>query len=94
MVGGLISPNFATAFILRSPKEMELGDSPHALSLWAWIIPISSAIMIIGLLYEEVFLGKNELGLYEDESNADDVDNTPATETSKLMPAGKGIEYR
>lgn len=89
-IGGVISPNFVTAFILRSPKEMELIDSPYELSLWAWCIPILSTIIIIGLLYEEVILGKNELGLYEDESIAD-LDDAPVTESSKLMLAGKRV---
>jgi len=92
-IGGLVSPNFAAVFILRSPKEMELRDSPYELSRWAWCIPILSTITIIGLLYEEVILGKNELRLYEDESNAD-LDDAPATETSKLMLGGKGVGNR
>ena len=47
--------------------------------------------MIVGLLYEEFILGKNELGLLSSKSEAvveEEEDVTP-DETSKLVPADK-----
>lgn len=84
MVGGFIAPNFVTAFILRTPEEVKVSGSSHELSPWTWFIPISSLIMILGLIYEEVVLGKNELGLLP--RKVDELEEeTPATEATQLI---------
>lgn len=87
-----MAPNFVTALILRGPGEAP--DSKFELSPWAWVIPVSSTLMIIGLLYEEVILGKNELGLYaeeeeEEEDLVGELEEAPVTEKTRLMVAGK-----
>ena len=84
MVGGFIAPNFVTTFILRTPEEVKASGSSHELSPWTWFIPISSLIMILGLIYEEVVLGKNELGLLP--RKVDELEEeTPATEATQLI---------
>jgi hypothetical protein len=50
-IAGIVIPPFVTYFVLNDPKDVNL-DSPYELSLWALYVPISSALMIIGLLYE------------------------------------------
>ena len=89
MVGGFISPNFVTKFILRSPEEMELAGSSYELSLWAWFIPISSLLLIIGLIYEEIILGKNELGFLSKDKDGLVDEDIQVTEASKLLPGKK-----
>lgn len=96
MIGGFLTPNFVTAFILRSPEEIDQSGSPYELSLWAWLIPISSLIMIVGLIYEEVAYkgGTNELGLLSKYKEEDEpIEETPATEATKLL-AGKKVGKR
>mmetsp|Transcript_13619 Transcript_13619/g.29637 ORF Transcript_13619/g.29637 Transcript_13619/m.29637 type:complete len:345 (+) Transcript_13619:600-1634(+) len=85
MVGGFVSPNFVTAFILRSPEEIDLGGSPYELSPWVWLIPVSSLVMIIGLVYEEIILGKNELGFSSDKMKGQEEGEAPVTEESQLL---------
>ncbi len=94
MVGGFLSPNFVTAFILRSPEEMESTGSSHELSLWAWFIPISSLVLILGLIYEEIILGKNELGFLSKTEDEIFDGEVPVTEASKLLPRKKSGRRR
>ena len=89
MIGGVLTPNFVTAFILRNPDEV--GTHEHELSLWIWLVPISSLTMIIGLIYEEVVLGKNELGLMPGAEITEEEESI--TETTTLMK-GKRVSKR
>ena len=89
MIGGVLTPNFVTAFIIRDPKDV--GTHEHELSPWMWLVPISSLTMIIGLIYEEVVLGKNELGML---TGAEITEEEEAmTETTKLVK-GKSVSNR
>ena len=90
MLGGFVSPNFTAAYMLRSSKNIEESGSPYELTLWTWIIPISSILMIIGLLYEEFVLGKNELGwMKENRVDENAIDESRPGETSRLLPGNK-----
>jgi MFS family permease len=90
-IAGIVAPPFVASFVLRDPKDINL-DSPYELTLWALYVPISSALMIAGLLYEEFVLGKNELGLLKSEPKEGAEDEVSPDETSKLVSAnGFGI---
>ena len=68
-------------------------SSPYELSQWALFVPISSFLLILGLLYEEFVLGKNELGLLADKAKeAEDV--VRPDETSKLVVDKKSKSTR
>lgn len=81
-VAGIVAPIFVTAFVLRQPKDITL-NSPFELTRLSWYVPISALFMIIGLLYEEFVLGKNELGLLPSKPEIE-IEEVP-TEKSKLM---------
>ena len=90
MLGGFISPNFTAAYLLRSSETIEASGSPFELTLWTWIIPISSILMIIGLLYEEFVIGKNELGwMNENSVDENSIGESHPGETSGLLPGKK-----
>ena len=76
---GIVCPLFVETYVLRNPDEISL-NSPHELTRWAWFIPISSLLVIVGLLYEEFVLGNNESDAAE--NNDDEV---IPDETSKLV---------
>ncbi len=84
-IAGIVAPPFVTSFVLRDPKDINL-DSPYELTPWALYVPISAALMIVGLLYEEFVLGKNELGLLKSQpTEAAEDEVSPPDETSKLV---------
>ena len=85
-IAGIVGPPFATSYVLKDPKDMSL-SSPHALTPWALFIPISSFFLILGHLYEEFVLGKNELGLLpvKGEEAAEAEDEKGPDESSKLV---------
>jgi len=87
MLGGFISPNFTAAYMLRSSENIEESGSPYELTLWTWIIPISSILMIIGLLYEEFAIGKNELGWMNVDEKV--IGESQPGEMSHLLPVNK-----
>lgn len=87
MLGGFISPNFTAAYMLRSSENIEESGSPYELTLWTWIIPISSILMIIGLLYEEFVIGKNELGWMNVDEKV--IGESQPGEMSHLLPVNK-----
>ncbi|KAL7536402.1 hypothetical protein ACHAWF_005455 [Thalassiosira exigua] len=90
MIGGLVCPNFVATFVLRTPEEVERSGSRFELSPWAWYIPVTSTLAILGLIYEEFVLGNNELGLLDKGGKEEDeVDEGPATEKTSLVVAGK-----
>ena len=57
-----------------------------------WLVPISSLTMIIGLIYEEVVLGKNELGMMPGAEITDEEESI--TETTKLMKDKRASKRR
>jgi len=81
VIGGIIGPVLISKFILREPKDVNL-SSPHELTSWAWIVPICSLLIIVGLLFEEFILGKNELGLLKSQTKEE---KGAVDETSKLV---------
>eukprot|EP00985_Skeletonema_marinoi_P027282 scaffold22167_cov142-Skeletonema_marinoi.AAC.3 len=83
-IAGIVGPPFVTSYVLRDPKDITL-SSPYALSPWALYVPISSFLLILGLLYEEFVLGKNELGLLPDKAKEATEDEVSPDETSKLV---------
>lgn len=92
-IAGIVIPPFVTYFVLNDPKDVNL-DSPYELSLWALYVPISSALMIIGLLYEEFVLGKNELGLLKSQPTEAAEDEVSPDETSKLLATKRNKSTR
>mmetsp|Transcript_3916 Transcript_3916/g.8316 ORF Transcript_3916/g.8316 Transcript_3916/m.8316 type:complete len:550 (+) Transcript_3916:98-1747(+) len=83
-IAGIVGPPFVTSYVLRDPKDISL-SSPYALSPWALYVPISSFLLILGLLYEEFVIGKNELGLLPDKTKEAAEDEASPDETSKLV---------
>lgn len=60
----------------------------------ALFIPISSFFLILGQLYEEFVLGKNELGLLSDKGEEAAEDEMGPDETSKLVAGKKSKSTR
>jgi len=85
-IAGIVVPPFVTYFVIRDPRDVNL-YSPYELTPWAWYVPISSALIIVGLLYEEFVLGKNELGLLKSQPTEAAEDEVSPDETSKLLTA-------
>ncbi len=84
-IGGFISPNFVTAYVLRDTAVISSRDG-HELSPWAWYVSVSALVVIIGLLYEEFILGKNELGIMKSKPAEESHEGeTIANETTKLL---------
>jgi hypothetical protein len=55
-------------------------------------VPVSAILVIIGLLYEEFILGKNELGLLKPKEEESKEEETVAGETTKLLGGSKKRE--
>ena len=86
-LAGIVGPPFVTTFVLRDSKDIDM-SSPFELTPWALYVPVASLLIIVGLLYEEFVLGKNELGLLKpkpDEEVANDDDEVGPDETSNLV---------
>lgn len=90
-IGGFISPNFVTSFVMKSPEEISNTDG-HELTLWALYVPVSAILVILGLLYEEFILGKNELGLLKSEKEEPKEEEAVVGETTKLLGGSKKRE--
>lgn len=86
MIGGLVAPNLTTRYVLLSPEQIASNGSSFVLSPWAWVIPITSLLMIIGVAYEDVILGTNEMGLLRSKKEVER-EEAPKTETSTLLAA-------
>ncbi|KAL3787443.1 hypothetical protein ACHAW5_008981 [Stephanodiscus triporus] len=80
MIGGFITPNLVTKYVLLSPGQIAFDSSSRVLSPWAWFIPISSLLMIALTVYQEVKPDKIEV----------EEEETPETETFALL-AGKTV---
>mmetsp|Transcript_24380 Transcript_24380/g.34921 ORF Transcript_24380/g.34921 Transcript_24380/m.34921 type:complete len:199 (-) Transcript_24380:1798-2394(-) len=84
-IGGFISPNFVTSYVLRDTAGISSSDG-NELSPWAWYVSISALFVIVGLLYEEFILGKNELGLMKAELAEESQEGeSVAQETTRLL---------
>lgn len=95
-IGGFISPNFVTSFVLKNRQDDNSSDDGHELTPWAWYVSVSALVVIIGLLYEEFIFGKNELGLMKSEAEEPqegEEGETVAGETTRLL-AGKRTSDR
>ena len=91
-IAGIVAPMFTTSYVLRNPEDISM-SSPYELSQWALFVPISSFLLILGLLYEEFVLGKNELGLLADKAKEAE-DMVRPDETSKLVVDKKSKSTR
>lgn len=71
-------------------------SSPFEFTRWAWYVPISSSLLILGLLYEEFVLdgGKNELGLLQTRSEEATDNKVSPGETSKLVTQKRSSSRR
>jgi len=84
-IAGIVAPPFVTAFVMRDRKDIDL-NSPYELTPWALYVPVTAFILIVGLLYEEFVLGKNELGFLPSKPEAASAeDEVSPDETSKLV---------
>lgn len=92
-IAGIVGPPLATSFVLRDPNDVSL-SSPYALTLWTLFIPISSFFLILGHLYEDFVIGKNELGLLPVKGEEAAEDEMGPDETSKLVADKKSKSTR
>lgn len=87
-IGGFISPIFVTSYVLQDKADIS-SHGGHELTPWAWYVSGSALLVILGLIYEEFILGKNELGLMKSEPAEEPQEGeTTAGETTRLL-AGK-----
>ena len=88
IVPGIVVPPLVMTYVVRDPKDINL-DKPHELTTWALFVPISSLLIIFGLLYEEYVLGKNEpeaiesAGVSEDEAIPDETTKLVKTKSTR-----------
>ena len=94
-IAGILTPFFVTSFVIRDPKDVSM-SSPFEFTRWAWYVPISSSLLILGLLYEEFVLdgGKNELGLLQTRSEEATDNKVSPGETSKLVTQKRSSSRR
>jgi len=84
-IAGIVAPPLVAAFVMRDRKDIDL-NSPYELTPLALYVPVTSLILIAGLLYEEFVLGKNELGLLPSKPEAAAAeDEVSPDEMSKLV---------
>jgi len=88
-LGGIIAPLLLTRFVFREPEEVDLSSNPHELTRWALLVPVLSSIIIVGLLYEEFILGKNESGLLKSQPDTS-AEEGAVDETSNLVAKKQG----
>lgn len=87
-IGGFISPIFVTSYVLQDTADIS-SSGGRELTPWAWYVSVSALVVILGLLYEEFILGKNELGLMKSERAEEPQEGEAvARETTRLL-AGK-----
>ena len=87
-IGGFISPIFVTSYVLQDKADIS-SHGGHELTPWAWYVSGSALLVILGLIYEEFILGKNELGLMKSEPAEEPQEGEVAAgETTRLL-AGK-----
>ena len=72
---------------MKNQEEISSSSDGRELTPWAWYVSVSAGLVILGLLYEEFILGKNELGLLKTEGEDSDAGTVPG-ETTELL-AGK-----
>ena len=94
-IAGILTPFFVTSFVIRDPKDVSM-SSPFEFTRWAWYVPISSSLLILGLLYEEFVLdgGKNELGLLQTRLEEATDNKVSPGETSKLVTQKRSSSRR
>ena len=80
-LAGVVGPIFVGSYCLRDSIEISI-SSPHELTPWAWYVPITAMLVVIGLLYEEFVLLKDKP---KDVAEHDDVEVTSPDETTKLV---------
>ena len=80
-LSGILIPPLVMSYVVKDPYVVS-PSSPHELSPWALYVPISSTLMVLGLLYEEFVYDKN-LPASESEEVADK--EVIPNETSKLL---------
>lgn len=86
-LAGILIPPLVMSYVVKDPYEVS-PISPHELSSWALYVPISSVLMIVGLLYEKFVLDRN-LPAGEPEEETADEEVSP-DETSKLLKTTVG----
>ena len=84
-IGGFLSPNFVTSFVLEDTAQID-SNNGYELTPWAWYVSVSAFVVILGLLYEEFIVGKNELGLMKLECTEKSHEGEIAGETTRLLP--------
>ena len=94
-IAGIVTPFFVTSFVFRDPKDVNM-SSPFEFTRWAWYVPISSSLLILGLLYEEFVMdgGKNELGLLQTRPEEATDSKVSPDETSKLVTQKRSSSRR
>jgi hypothetical protein len=93
MIGGFITPNLVTKYGLLSPEQIAIHSSPLVLSSWTWFIPITALLMIIGVVYEDIMFGTNEMGLIRDKRYVE-TEDVPKTESSALLSGANKVNRR
>lgn len=93
-IGGFISPIFVTTFVLKDAQNNSSNDDGNELTPWAWYVSVSALLVIIGLLYEEFILGKNELGLMKSEAEEPQEGETEAGERTRLLAGRRTSDRR
>jgi hypothetical protein len=73
-IAGFVSVNFIAHFVLKDPMDINSSDDKHELTPYGWYVSISALLVLIGLLYEEFIIGKNELGLIKAADTEDEDD--------------------
>ena len=91
-IGGFVSPIFVTHFVMKDPQDIDSTEG-RELTPWAWYVSVSSLLVILGLIYEEFILGKNELGRIKTEEEESKVGEIAVGETTRLL-ADKRISCR
>ena len=92
-IGGFISPIFITSFVLKGTEDSNSSDE-HELTPWAWYVSVSALLVILGLLYEEFILGKNELGLMKSVAEESQEGDIVAGEKTRLWAGSKRTSGR
>mmetsp|Transcript_3241 Transcript_3241/g.6779 ORF Transcript_3241/g.6779 Transcript_3241/m.6779 type:complete len:555 (-) Transcript_3241:96-1760(-) len=87
-IAGFLAPGFISAFVLRTPEQVEASSDNRELTAWALYAPALSLITLAGHVFVTYVLKA-----YKEEEEDDELENLPS-ETTDLLGEKKGPKHQ